>query len=140
MKLKFFLVSLFALLCISASSQTLMIYGGSNHDVYLGNINTSKYDSNSIWNKYGTYGSKTSSRSIWNKYGTYGGTYSQYSPFNRMAQYPPVIVDKDGNFYGYFTANQYKEKKTNYRLAYIIINNWEDISEDVGAAYDEIFR
>ena len=140
MKLKSLLVALFAFLCLNASSQTLMIFGGRDHDVYLGNINTNKFDSNSIWNKFGTYGNKFNSKCIWNKYGTYGGSYSEYSPFNRFSQHPPVIVDADGNFYGYFTANTTKAKRTNYRLALIIIDNWEDICDDVGAAYDAIFN
>ena len=70
-------------------SQTLYIYGGEDHDVFLGKLNASKYDSKSIWNEYGTYGS----------------AYSSYSPFNSYASYPPVIVDEEGNFYGYFTVN-----------------------------------
>ena len=39
---------------------------------YLGKIDSS-YDSESIFNDYGTYGNKYNSASIWNEYGTYGG-------------------------------------------------------------------
>ncbi len=65
-----FIISSFAL------GQTLHIYGGANKDVYLGCLNCSKYDQNSIWNAYGTYGSKYNSNSIWNAYGTYGSKYN----------------------------------------------------------------
>ena len=78
---------------------------GSDHDVFLGCLNSNKYDSKSIWNEYGTYGSKYNSKSIWNEYGTYGSSYSAYSPWNDYASYPPVIVDEEGNFYGYLTIN-----------------------------------
>jgi len=50
------------LMCIALSfsltGQVLHIYGGSNHDVYLGCMNCNKFDSNSIWNQFGTYGNK----------------------------------------------------------------------------------
>ena len=38
------------------SGTVLMIYGGKEHNEYLGKINASKYDSESIWNQYGKYG------------------------------------------------------------------------------------
>ena len=137
-------IALLVFLCISFNSigfsQTLLIFGGDDHDVFLGCLNTNRYDSNSIWNPYGTYGSKYNSKSIWNQYGTYGGEYSSYSPFNPYASNPPVLVDKDGNFYGYFTANRYNPKRTRDKLALFIIENWEEIIEDVGEAYDVIFN
>ena len=55
---------------ISLQAQTLLIYGGSDHDVFLGKLNADCYDSESIWNEYGTYGSKYSSKSIWNASGS----------------------------------------------------------------------
>ena len=77
--------------------------------VYLGKLVTNTYDKNSIWNEYGTYGSQYSSSSIWNEYGTYGSDYSSESAFNEYALKPPIIVDNDGNFFGYLTANQYAQ-------------------------------
>ena len=90
----------------------LYLFGGDNHDVFLGCVNASEYDSKSIWNKYGEYGSRYSSTSIWNDYGEYGGKYSNYSPFNPYASNPPAVVDAQGNFYGYLTANKYNPKRT----------------------------
>lgn len=120
-------------------SQTLYIYGGEDHDVFLGKLNASKYDSKSIWNEYGTYGSEYNTNSIWNEYGTYGSAYSLYSPFNSYASYPPVIVDEEGNFYGYFTVNKYKSKRANFDLVNIICEYYESIREDVDEWYDKIF-
>lgn len=137
---KLLLLILGFLLSLSIQSQTLLIYGGDNHDVFLGCLNCSKYDSNSIWNKYGDNGSKYNTNSIWNKYSDYSGKYSNNSPFNKYASNPPVLVDPDGNFYGYFTADKYFSKRTTNQLALLIIDNWEIISDDVGEAYDKIFK
>lgn len=137
-RILFFIVCcIFSMHCIF--SQTLYIYGGEDHDVFLGKLNASKYDSKSIWNEYGTYGSEYNANSIWNEYGTYGSAYSSYSPFNSYASYPPVIVDEEGNFYGYFTVNKYKSKRSNFDLVNIICEYYESIREDVDEWYDKIF-
>lgn len=137
-RILFFIVCcIFSMHCIF--SQTLYIYGGEDHDVFLGKLNASKYDSKSIWNEYGTYGSEYNTNSIWNEYGTYGSAYSSYSPFNSYASYLPVIVDEEGNFYGYFTVNKYKSKRANFDLVNIICEYYESIREDVDEWYDKIF-
>ncbi|MCM1199241.1 MAG: hypothetical protein NC308_10170 [Clostridium sp.] len=98
----------------------LLIYGGKDNKEYLGKLNASRYDSESIWNQYGKYGNRYNSKSIWNSYGTYGSAYSSYSPFNDYASNPPILVDKQKNFYGYFTSNKYKPKRANLALIDII--------------------
>ena len=124
---------------VSKPSTILYIYGGKNEEDYLGKLNASKYDSESIWNEYGKYGNKYNSKSIWNSYGTYGNKYNSYSPFNEYGSNPPVLRDKNGKFYGYFTANKYKAKRANYDIIDIICENHEEISEKVGDWYDKIF-
>jgi len=81
---------------------------------YLGKLSTNQYDSESISNKYGTYGSKYSSESIFNEYGTYGSAYSSESAFNKYALNPPKIVDKNGNFVAYLSSNEYKANSITY--------------------------
>lgn len=49
----------------------------SSDGTYLGNVNSNKYDVNSISNPYGQYGNKYSSKSINNPYSEYGNPYSQ---------------------------------------------------------------
>jgi hypothetical protein len=95
-----------------------MLFGGKNHDQYLGCLSCSKYVSDSISNPYGTHGNKYNADSIWNPYGAYGSRYSQYSPWAPYASNPPVIVDANGNFYGYFTVNRYFAKRTT--IAWIV--------------------
>ncbi len=120
--------------------QTLLLYGGENNEVFLGCFTCNNYDKNSIWNTYGTYGSKYSSNSIWNKYGSFGGKYNMYSPFNNYATTPPILVDYEGNFYGYFTANRYVGKRTNNKLALYITDNWESITDNVGEFYKQLTK
>lgn len=46
------IATLAMLLCmVSLQAQTLLIYGGSDHDVFLGKLNADCYDSESIWNE-----------------------------------------------------------------------------------------
>jgi hypothetical protein len=136
---KIILLLFFILQVLCSYGQTLYIFGGENHDVYLGKLNANDYDSESIWNEYGKYGNSYNSNSIWNEYGRYGNEYSQYSPFNEYASYPPVIVDMDGNFYGYFTINEYKNNRAEFDIVNAIYKFYEYIREDVGKWYDKLF-
>ena len=121
------------------SAQTLHLYGGKNHNVYLGCLNCDKYDSNSVWNLFGAYGNKYNSSSIWNKYGDYGDKYSDTSPWNGYASNPPVVVDKQGNFYGYFTVNAYKNNRAEFKLALYLYKFYDEIREDISKWYELIF-
>lgn len=134
-----FVVLILMIIYSGLSSQVLHIYGGQNNQVYLGCINCNKFDSKSIWNAYGNYGSTFSSTSIWNEFGSYGGGFSQYSPFNNFTSTPPIIVDSNGGFYGYLTSNQYMSQRANFSLANTICKYWKVIKEDVSKWYDEIF-
>lgn len=104
----------------------LMLFGGRNNEQYLGCLNCSKYDTNSITNEYGQYGSSYTTNSIWNNYGTYGSKYSQYSWRNPYATNPPVIVNPDGNFYGYFTVNKYFLNRTRINWIMEILDMADD--------------
>jgi hypothetical protein len=133
----------FLLIIISLNSfgqKTLHIYGGKDHDVYLGCINCSDIDQNSIWNEIGKYGSNVSPSSIWNDISTYGSDISQYSPWNDLASYPPVIVDRDGGFYGYLTTNSINYKRADFDLALTLYKFHDIIKDNVSKWYNKIFR
>lgn len=130
----------FLFLGFTLAGQTLHLYGGKNHDVYLGCLNCNNYDQNSIWNEYGNYGNSYNSNSIWNSYGTYGNKYNSYSPWNSYSNDPPVVVDMQGNFYGYFTVNVYKPNRAEFDLVLLIYEYHELIMKDVGEWYDTIFK
>lgn len=124
---------------IKSYSQDLHLYGGPSHNVYLGCLNCNAYDGNSIWNAYGTYGSKYNSNSIWNKYGTFGSEYNSLSPWNRYSSTPPVVVDKAGKFYGYFTRNANTSDRAEFELAVTIYKYYDLIMDDVSKWYDKLF-
>lgn len=71
---------------------------------FLGMLSSNKYQSDSVMNIYGMYGSKYSSTSIFNQYGQYGNQYASYSPFNPYTNTPPKIILR-GRFVGVLTMN-----------------------------------
>jgi hypothetical protein len=89
------------------STIKMMIFGGPDHQTYLGCLNCSEYAADSVYNQYGEHGSPYSSMSIWNHYGDFGTPYSTNSACNPYSADPPVIVDQGGNYYGRVTVNQY---------------------------------
>jgi hypothetical protein len=72
--------------------------------VYLGKIG-GKYDSDSIFSKYGDYGSKYGD-TIWAKYSDYGSKYSDCSPYDQYTSNPPMIYIND-SLVGYLSKNKY---------------------------------
>ena len=74
---------------------------------YIGNYNTNQYDTNSVNNPYGVYGSQYSSDSINNPYGQYGSKYSSNSASNPYATDAPKLYDQNGNYRGKLSANKY---------------------------------
>jgi hypothetical protein len=74
---------------------------------FLGTLDGGQYSLDSIYNKYGGYGSKYDPDCILNKYGEYGSDYSDLSPFNMYASDPPGLYDGHGNFYGTLSINRY---------------------------------
>jgi hypothetical protein len=90
---------------------------------YLGKL-ASRYDSDSVFNKYGSFGSRYSADSIWNKYGSYGGAYSAESPFNKYSSNPPLVV-KDRDIIGRLTVNKNAQGAVNPTLVGIICFDYE---------------
>jgi hypothetical protein len=99
-------------LAAAPASNKLMLFGGQNHKVYLGCLNCSKYELDSVTNTFGQFGSKYAAESIFNKYSEYGGRYSMYSPCNPYAIDPPVIVDGSGLYYGRLTVTSTNPERT----------------------------
>ena len=58
---------------------------------YLGRLNANRFDSESVANPFGTYGSPTSSKSINNPTGRYGSPYSRQSPNNPYTTQSPRL-------------------------------------------------
>jgi hypothetical protein len=135
------IIAVFFISAIYIYSQTLHLYSQKDNDlIYLGCLNCNDYSSKSIWNEYGTFGSSYNSKSIWNEYGAYGNEYSSDSPWNEYASNPPVLLDDNGNFYGYFTINKYKNKRAEFELALVLYKYYDLIREDIPKWYEKIFE
>lgn len=94
-----------------AQAQDLLLYGGVYHKEFLGCLNCSAYQYDSVCNTMGAYGNNISSTSIFNEYSNYGSAYSNAGVWNKYStsKEVPVLVDRAGNFYGYFSINSYRD-------------------------------
>jgi hypothetical protein len=96
--------------------QKLMLFGGVGHKIYLGCISCELDAEDSIFNVDGPKGKsitgKISQESIWNTFGPFGDKFSDSSPWNKLGNNPPIIVDQNGNSYGYFTLNKSHPNQT----------------------------
>ncbi len=95
-------------MAIASASNEVLIFGGKSHGVFLGCYGCASYDNGSICSKYGK-GGRYDSDSIFNRYGEYGSKYSSSSPWNRYGSIDevPVVVDRSGGFHGYLTIAKY---------------------------------
>lgn len=93
-------------------AQDLLVFGQDDGKTFLGCLSCSRYDADSLWNEYNTFGSAYSSTSVFNLYSEFGSQYSDYSPCNEYATSPPIIVDRDGVFSGALTINPYHQYAT----------------------------
>lgn len=71
---------------------------------FLGSLNPNRYDNNSVFNRYGTFGNRYQQLSIFNRYSPYGGTYSALSPYNPRTRTPPEVIS-GGKRVAYLTVN-----------------------------------
>jgi hypothetical protein len=74
-------------------------------DQFLGSITENHYDSSSLLNKYGPFGSMYSSTSIFNQYSPYGSKYGNFSVNNPYCTVPPKLYI-DGRLLGHVTTNR----------------------------------
>ena len=81
------------------------LYGADG--TFLGVLSLNKYDSDSLANKYGIYGSQYNQLSIFNKYGTYGSEYNSMSPFNKYSNTPTYLKDSNNNIVAKISDNKY---------------------------------
>jgi hypothetical protein len=99
----------------SAAFADTLLFGGKNHDTFLGCLDCNKFDTDSICNKFGK-GSAFNSDSIFNSFGNFGSSFSSSSPWNKFSsdESVPVLVDKSGSFYGYFTINSFRSDAVSF--------------------------
>lgn len=73
---------------------------------FLGILSSQKFQTESVMNEYGSYGSSYSSTSIFNRYCNYGNEYNSLSPFNSYSHNPPRVFVR-GSLIGYLTVNRF---------------------------------
>ncbi len=135
-----FLIFLLGLFTIVVNAQSLKIYAQDGEDyIYLGNF-SSPYDSNSIFNDYGTYGNQYNNKSIWNEYGKFGSEYNSLSPWNEYSSNPPVLVNSDNKVVGYFTANIALCPKELAPMMKYIKKNFLEVAKNPSKVYELFFK
>jgi len=108
-------VSVFLLLFSVISSnaianETCSIVSGAkiiaqdDKNTYLGKL-TNEFDSDSIFNEFGTYGSEFNQLSVFNEFGNFGSEFNSYSATNPFTSTPPMII-KNQKIIGYLSANK----------------------------------
>ena len=107
---------------VASSAPKLMLFGGSDHDVYLGCLNCGSVAADSLCNDFGRYGNEFSGDSIWNEFSRFGNEFSGESPWNELSTQAPVIVDSDGKFYGYFSVNSFHPKRTQIKALVTLLD------------------
>lgn len=78
------------------------------YNVFLGCLTCNEFDTASVFNSYGSYGSAYSQTSINNQFSTWGSDFSDFSACNRFAMNPPAVVSQDGKIAWYWTLNSLK--------------------------------
>ncbi len=88
-------------------SKEILIYGGQGHKQFLGCLICSELSSDSICNGFATFGNEFSSDGMFNEFSGFGNEFNSSSPWNEfsLSNSVPILVDRDANFYGYFTVN-----------------------------------
>src|SRR4051812_10403572 len=51
----------------------LLVFGGANNETYLGCLSCPETDPDSLFNRFGTYGSRFAATSMLNRFGPFGG-------------------------------------------------------------------
>lgn len=119
---------------VAPAAEALLLFGGRHHDEYMGCLNCGPNHAESVCNVYGDYGSLYGVRSIWNKDGEYGALHGAKSPWNRYNAYPPVIADKDGGVYGFFSANPNQQYRTRIETLLFMLDNPKVVVNDMQKA------
>jgi hypothetical protein len=90
----------------AATRNRLLLFGGPEHEDFLGCVTCDASEPFSIWNPESDFGSPTHPLSIWNRAGRYGSQGSPHSPWSRRPESVPVVVDRAGNLCGKFALDR----------------------------------
>jgi hypothetical protein len=111
------------------ATKALLLFGGHDHKTFLGCLNCADTSDASVCNDVGQYGSDVAENSIWNDVGPYGSDVSPTSPWNDVSQDAPIIVDRAGKSYGYFSANNVHHDRTRIDWLVAILDYYEKTND-----------
>lgn len=112
----------------SVYADALLLFDGETGREFAGCLNCNRYDSASVCNRYGDYGSRYSDDSIWRRYGKYGSRYEDNSPWNRYGE-GLRIVDAKGNYYGRFSKNRAHRSRIPFVIKLTELHDEMDLAE-----------
>ena len=119
------------------ATKAMLLFGGHDHKMFLGCLNCVDTSDASVCNDVGKYGSDVEENSIWNDVGPYGSDVSPTSPWNDVSQDAPIIVDREGKSYGYFSANDLHHNRT--RIAWLVaILDYYDQTNDLAKTREKM--
>lgn len=101
---------------LAQAEPVISLYGGPDNKQYLGCLNCSPYQQESVHYTHGPYGSEYSETSIFNQKSIYGAKHSDYSPCSRIAFHPPALRDERGKILGYLSLNRFKARAVQNRV------------------------
>ncbi len=110
-------------------AKAMLLFGGHDHKTFLGCLNCVDTSDTSVCNDVGKYGSDVAENSIWNDVGPYGSDVSPISPWNDVSQDAPIIVDRAGKSYGYFSANNVHHDRTRIGWLVAILDYYEETQD-----------
>src|SRR5580658_858501 len=109
--------------------KALLLFGGHDHKTLLGCLNCVDTSEASVCNDVGQYGSDVAANSIWNEVGPYGSDVSPTSPWNTVSDDGPIIVDRTGKSYGYFSANSVHHDRTRIDWLVAILDYYDKTND-----------
>jgi hypothetical protein len=90
----------------NSAANDYLIFGGPDHDQYLGCLSCSEFSSESVFNSISPYGFDNE-LGVWSSLRPFRSTISGASACSQFAAKPPIVVDREGNFYWSLTINQF---------------------------------
>jgi len=111
------------------TTKAMLLFGGHDHKTFLGCLNCADTSDTSVCNDVGKYGSDVAENSIWNDVGPYGSDVSPSSPWNSVSQDAPIIVDRTGKSYGYFSVNNVHHDRTRIDWLVAILNYYDQTND-----------
>ena len=107
-------------------TKALLLFGDTDHKTFLGCLNCVDTSAVSVCNDLGKYGSDLAVDSIWNDLGRFGSNLSRLSPWNDLSNNAPIIVDRDGRSYGYFSTNTLHHDRTRIDWLVAVLDYYEE--------------